>query len=134
MRHLLLILMVSIRKIAMTFGRQMRLAPPQITRTFDDAHQCMLSDPKAPEFMWCPYPVSNKTQLSCLREAFSAECQLAELVQEASPLFQPPGLVVPLPDYFVSVEIYNKLLAWNMGHVQQFLPNVNTLPSILFLE
>lgn len=105
-----------------------------IARTFDDAYKCMLSDPKAPEYFWNPYPFTDKRQPSYYRELVSAECQLAELIAEASPFFQSSEPEVSNLDYYGLMTVYNKVLAWNLGSFQRLIPNGNILPSMVFLE
>ena len=112
----------------------MRIPPPKITRTFDDAYKCLLCNPAAPESQWQPYPGSEEGQISCFRELVSSECQLAELVLQASQFFQLPESNTPLPDYNALIAMYKDILAWNTGSFQRLLPNGNVIPTMLFLE
>ncbi|KAH6873634.1 hypothetical protein B0T10DRAFT_234932 [Thelonectria olida] len=121
-------------RISLTFSREMRIRRPKISKTFVDAYSSMFADPGASECSWFPYPGPHQRQPSYFRDLITYECQLAELVWEASWFFALSKANAPLPDYNAVKAIYDKLLAWNMGATQRFLLNSRLLPSILFLD
>ncbi|KAF7563292.1 hypothetical protein G7046_g820 [Stylonectria norvegica] len=122
-------------KISVTFSRAMRIRKPKITRTFDFANSSVLANPEAPEYFWSPYPdKSSQTQASFFREVIRSKCRLAELVQEASPLFLLSEPESPMPSYDEAMVIYEKLLSWNADANQRHLSNTGLLPAISFLD
>ncbi|KAI5460641.1 hypothetical protein BGZ63DRAFT_488630 [Mariannaea sp. PMI_226] len=121
-------------RISLIFSREMRIKRPRISKSFINAYSSMFADPEAPECSWFPYPGPYQCQPSYFRNLITYECQLAELVSEASWFFGMSKVNTPLPDYNAAKAIYDKLLAWNMGATQRFLLNSHMLPSVLFLD
>lgn len=64
----------------------------------------------------------------------SAECQLAELIWDASPFFALSEKDDRAPDFNAAMAVYNKLLEWNKGTSHRLLTNGKLVPSILALE
>ena len=76
----------------------------------------------------------HKAQPSHSGQLVLYECQLAELAQEASFFFELSDSEAPRPDHHAVRSVYDKLLAWNSGTVQDFLLGKGLLPSFLALE
>jgi hypothetical protein len=115
-------------------SREMRISRPKIPKTLADAYSSIFVNPEVLECSWFPYPSPCRQQPSYFKDVMVYECQLAELVGDASCFFALTKANAPLPDFDATQTMYNKLLAWNTGITQRFPLNSRLLPSVLFLE
>lgn len=110
----------------------MRIAKPMIDKAFEDCHHSTFDEFGKSDYSWVAYPNVAEKQPSFSRAVFSLECQLAELILEASTFFAPAESDVL--DYDEFKAIYESLLNWGRGPSQDFLTNHSLLPAIVFLE
>ncbi|KAL6695522.1 hypothetical protein J3F84DRAFT_374608 [Trichoderma pleuroticola] len=121
-------------KLSLSLSRAMRIKRPRILKSFESAYLSLFASHDAPENSWSPYPDDCWPQQSLFREVFTLECQLAELIQEASWFFAPTEHKSSVQSYDEINAIYEKLLRWGACTSRGFLTNNSLLPSLLFLN
>lgn len=112
----------------------MRIKRPRILKSFESAYLSIFASHDAPESSWSPYPDDCWPRQSLFREVFTLECQLAELIQEASLFFAAREHKSLVQSYDETKAIYEKLLRWGACTSRGFLTNNGLLPSLLFLK
>ncbi|KAH7175470.1 hypothetical protein EDB81DRAFT_769974 [Dactylonectria macrodidyma] len=119
-------------KISLSSGHSMRIRKPMFPKPYrgDETSNTgfdSLND------LWFPYPVSIQPRLSYHKEAIDAECEFAELAEQALLIIE-EGRTSPVPDYVKTKSIYNWLITRKSALLGRFNGNSNSLPTKVFLQ
>jgi hypothetical protein len=123
------------RKLSLLLSREMRVMPPKLPKTVSDGALSAHYRRNVPGHSRPPSPrCPPQMQQGSSESIFMLESQLAELIYEASPLFQSAKPGLPSSTYADAKATYDRLLAYRLGASERLFTNGTLIPSVLFFE
>lgn len=124
--------MLRYSKTSLSYGRSMRISKPVLPKPFQGDESSNTGFDSLND-LWFPYPVSTQPLLSYHKESVGAECDFAELAEQALIIVE-EARTCPVPDYVKTKILYNGLLTRMSALTERFKDDRMLIPTKVFLQ